>query len=553
MLRASLADFLLSSTSRLCTTYLRHMLHTQKLVFDPSCHRSLAMTTVRQCAEDSDFPPPSKECFGSPTQFPRGGYFMPPVPGDTAGPVCRFDFSAFYPSILQAHNVDYDRICCSGIEAGEKTPTAPAPSFVAVPIDDGISLCLVRTAQDTTTPKSRGFLSSTMHLLGMIRARYRQLESDANSRGDSLAAYIFKIRETAVKLSMNSVYGLLAMRPGGVFSEPRLASAITSIGRWTLQMAILYARSKAGVIVRAAATDSLDLEFVPNPQLSYADNMQRSRDLAKEICVHINSTVTPPIHLEQREWFHNMRYYETKNISIGLRMCDDPISVSVNHLPLPGLKHATGIPHVRRGVSQCVKTACEKIMTHVVTKTPWFTSRMAIIEFIQNVRAGRFPASDVVVSFEAKRKYMSTSQLRRVVDERNRLTGNKVIVGSRYLCYVDRTGVIEPYIHAAGKGQDTQKIAHDPDGTIRQFIACVSSFVSQEEAAEVPHIVAHASRLFQIPLRSSLSVSWKYYLLDTVASRGTPCDADTRSEAYDTHQADRAVSHKRGRICGPVV
>jgi len=405
-MKISLASFLRSSTVKQCTNYLRHMLHSQMHVFDAGWLRTNVAATVRERMADSSFPPPTTtahtlrdESPVTPGHFPRGGYFMSPVPGDTLGPVVKLDFSKFYPSIIQAFQLDFERLVPTDALTSHANREI---TFTRVPIAKNMSLCLLDPGLYAYS-STGGFLSSAMRQLGRIRDAHRRQALDAKARGDSLGEYVASTRETAMKLLTNSVYGLLSMPSGSVFFGRPLAEAITSIGRWILQRAILYAQTIPGVVVRAAATDSLDVELPYDAGNSLETNLCAADSLVRSLCSHVNSMVPPPLRLVQAEWLLGARYFAVKNMSFGLelpggpflRPDDTPEASSLanlrwSHLPM----RSTGAPHTRRGVCALVRHACQDVMSNLARREPWHKCVLVIGSFVKTILFGGYKLSD---------------------------------------------------------------------------------------------------------------------------------------------------------------
>lgn len=161
-----------------------------------------------------------------------GGLVLEPKRGLYENYVLLLDFNSLYPSIIQEFNICFTTIerDYSTLESAERMPPVPEPN----------------------TPP--GLLP---RILGSLVARRKQIKTlmkDPKATPATLAQ--LHIRQQALKLTANSMYGCLGFAHSRFFARP-LAMLITGKGREILQSTVDLAQSVCHLEVLYGDTDSV--------------------------------------------------------------------------------------------------------------------------------------------------------------------------------------------------------------------------------------------------------------------------------------------------------
>ncbi|KAH6570971.1 hypothetical protein BASA60_007400 [Batrachochytrium salamandrivorans] len=158
-----------------------------------------------------------------------GGLVLEPKKGFYDKYVLMLDFNSLYPSIIQEYNICFTTISRTYDAGGDHMPDPPNPST------------------------SRGILPRLLGTLVDRRRLVKGLMKDPKATSTELAQY--DIRQKALKLTANSMYGCLGFSHSRFFAKP-LAMLITSKGREILQNTVDLAE-KSNLDVIYGDTDSI--------------------------------------------------------------------------------------------------------------------------------------------------------------------------------------------------------------------------------------------------------------------------------------------------------
>jgi DNA polymerase alpha subunit A len=159
-----------------------------------------------------------------------GGLVLEPKRGLYDKFVLLLDFNSLYPSIIQEYNVCFTTI--------ERRRT-----------DDGKWL----PAEPPANTNDKGPLPLTIRQLVERRRQVKQLQKSASTAAEKQQ---LEIRQLALKLVANSMYGCLGFKNSRFYAMP-LAELITRKGRETLERTVAIAREKLGLEVIYGDTDSV--------------------------------------------------------------------------------------------------------------------------------------------------------------------------------------------------------------------------------------------------------------------------------------------------------
>jgi DNA polymerase alpha subunit A len=186
--------------------------------------------------DEEDRPRPGAGKKGGKGPQYAGGLVLEPKKGLYERYILLLDFNSLYPSIIQEYN-----ICFTTVERpeGGGVPALPEPSEERAPLP---------------------------RVIGALVARRRRVKDLIKGERDPVRAEQLNIRQQALKLLANSMYGCLGFSNSRFFARP-LAELITSQGREILQSTVDLVQGTMGKEVVYGDTDSImintDSEALP--------------------------------------------------------------------------------------------------------------------------------------------------------------------------------------------------------------------------------------------------------------------------------------------------
>lgn len=170
----------------------------------------------------------------------KGAEVLKPQPGVYETPVVLVDFASLYPSIMMGHNLcfsttisnhiikcrgyvenkDFKRIGTLSIvdDQIKNETTEKSPAFVLPHRREGI---IVRIEKELKARRSS---------IKKLMAEQTKLKESTGKKEHALRAKLYDIQQNAVKVIMNSMYGILGSK-FGKFRSTLVADTITSFGR----------------------------------------------------------------------------------------------------------------------------------------------------------------------------------------------------------------------------------------------------------------------------------------------------------------------------------
>lgn len=183
-----------------------------------------------------------------------GGLVLEPKKGFYDRYVLQLDFNSLYPSIIQEFN-----ICFTTLELEEKKGDKHKDHDD--PLETPAGNAVVNGPKPLALPNGsllEGVLPRVLRRLVAQRREVKRLLKEERSRTgkETLRAQQLDIRQLAIKLTANSLYGCLGFEGSRFFARP-LAEMVTSQGRDTLQKTVDLARDTFNAQVIYGDTDSL--------------------------------------------------------------------------------------------------------------------------------------------------------------------------------------------------------------------------------------------------------------------------------------------------------
>ncbi|OQR90225.1 DNA polymerase alpha catalytic subunit [Achlya hypogyna] len=208
-----------------------------------------------------------------------GGMVFAPKKGLYDNFVVLLDFNSLYPSIIREYN-----ICFTTVERSLDEGAAPAPVAVAADDDDDVEEVAQPSHGDVpelpSASAAEGVLPQVIKRLLESRKQVKNQLKAEEAAGNAEKSKRLDIRQRAIKLTANSMYGCLGFRYSRFYAKP-IAALITSTGRQTLLRAQEVAEQECGYDVIYGDTDSIMVD-------SRSDKLEDAKRIGREIQVQCN-------------------------------------------------------------------------------------------------------------------------------------------------------------------------------------------------------------------------------------------------------------------------
>lgn len=189
-----------------------------------------------------------------------GGLVLEPKKGFYDRYVLQLDFNSLYPSIIQEFNICFTTLSLGN--GGEKIVDPDGKKPGTTTTDDISDIGVATGGMGPMTPPDgsvlEGVLPRVLRRLVQQRRQVKKLLKDERQQAgkETLKAQQLDIRQLAIKLTANSLYGCLGFEGSRFFARP-LAEMVTCQGRDTLQKTVDLARDTFNAQVIYGDTDSL--------------------------------------------------------------------------------------------------------------------------------------------------------------------------------------------------------------------------------------------------------------------------------------------------------
>lgn len=183
-----------------------------------------------------------------------GGLVLEPKRGFYDHFVLLLDFNSLYPSIIREYNICFTTV---------KRP----------PRDEKGNWLEKASLPDVTAP------SVLPYVISRLVEQRREVKNLQKGEKDPLKLEQLEIRQKALKLTANSMYGCLGFSHSRFYAQP-IAELITSTGRDTLQHAVDTAQTKLGLDVIYGDTDSV---MIHTNSRAYDEARKMGEGLKREI------------------------------------------------------------------------------------------------------------------------------------------------------------------------------------------------------------------------------------------------------------------------------
>lgn len=184
-----------------------------------------ALPEEQQSSEDEDEKPKKSSTARRKPAY-VGGLVLEPKRGFYDKLVLLLDFNSLYPSIIQEYNICFTTVHRSGDDRMPELPSESTPTGIL--------------------PR----------ILANLVARRRAIKAQMKGNADPVAHASLNIRQQALKLTANSMYGCLGFAASRFFARP-LAMLVTAKGREVLSATVELARQHCSLDVIYGDTDSI--------------------------------------------------------------------------------------------------------------------------------------------------------------------------------------------------------------------------------------------------------------------------------------------------------
>ena len=186
-----------------------------------------------------------------------GGFVLEPEPKSYAIPIEVFDVKGLYPTVMMLHNLSFETVCCS---CCRDNPVAKVPQEIM----DCVNKTLTNKIKSNDVYESekrserywiceinKGAVPTTLAKFKQERDHYRSLGDEPMSQ--------------ALKVMMNSIYGLFGSDGIFEFQDYRVAELVTAFARVKLLEMKQIANKQFGMNIIYGDTDSIFVSLRSEP------------------------------------------------------------------------------------------------------------------------------------------------------------------------------------------------------------------------------------------------------------------------------------------------
>jgi DNA polymerase delta subunit 1 len=319
-----------------------------------------------------------------------GGTVLDPTAGFYDDPVVVLDFSSLYPSIMIANNLCYSTIIDPGTD----------PAVLRACLDKGLVLKTFECANGT-----HKFVQNDAGIIGRV---LRRLKEDRNAAKkiieiskDPVIIDAMKKRESAIKVSMNSMYGATGAKLGRLPCQP-IAESVTCEGGRMLRLCKLTAETEFGFPVVYGDTDSIMV-------LCVGKSMSEAFEFGQVAAKRLSSLFKNPIKMEIDKIFRKYLLVK-KKMYTGL-VFSTPTQYDAYIRGEVGIGDKNGPQHVTRGLKMSrrdncsmLRELCNEIVTTLFSTGPKQAFEIAA-EGLNRLVSNGYPLDKYAITMTTKRNY----------------------------------------------------------------------------------------------------------------------------------------------------
>eukprot|EP00127_Corallochytrium_limacisporum_P006123 Clim_evm72s218 gene=Clim_evmTU72s218 len=272
-----------------------------------------------------------------------GGLVLEPKKGFYNTFILLLDFNSLYPSIIQEFN-----ICFTTVERPKGEEAVRLAEEAADGDPDALKVKLPASNVDV------GVLPSVLEYLV---SRRREVKRMMKGENDPLKLSQLDVRQYALKIMCNSMYGCLGFGHARFYAKP-LAEVITQMGRELLQQTVNVAESELNLSVIYGDTDSIMI----NTQITdYAKTMSMGQELKKLI-----NKRHKKLEIDIDGVFKTMLLLKKKKYA-ALKLVDKGVDPETKEHRLTTEREVKGIDIVRRDWSGIAVNVGGNVLDQILT------------------------------------------------------------------------------------------------------------------------------------------------------------------------------------------
>ncbi|TIC20656.1 hypothetical protein E3Q13_00361 [Wallemia mellicola] len=335
---------------------LLHEFHRQKMICPDKLSRfDKKAAQLEAAAENGDDEATTKKKGGRKDKF-KGGLVFEPKKGLWDKYILVMDFNSLYPSIIQEYNIDFTTVERPEDDDNgeEKIPEIPAPG------------------------SGQGVLPKLIATLVNRRKQVKNLMKDKNATPAKLMQ--LDIRQMALKLTANSMYGCLGFEGSRFYARP-LAALTTFKGREILT----HTRELAESMQLDVVYGDTDSVFINSNAYSYDDALK----VANEFKKHVNDRYKL-LEIDLDGVFKRLLLLQKKKYA-AIKMAEGKESTEIK-----------GLDMKRREYSQLSKNVSQYVLDQILSGD----STEVVVEHIhdyltemgESIRNGKVPLDDYIIN-----------------------------------------------------------------------------------------------------------------------------------------------------------
>lgn len=316
--------------------------------------------------------------------------------------VVTLDFAALYPSIIIALNLCYSTFVPSN---QRRHPNIEYRTIQS----EGNTYTFQRTI--------KGLLPQMLQSLLHFRKQTKQAMKQASQDGNSALARLLDLKQKAIKVSANSVYGFTGAVQTSRYPSLKIASCVTSTGRELIR----HSQQMAGAEnVVAGDTDSI---FVHLKDTKFEDTFQVGEALAAHITARLQKMYGPAILLEFEKTYKTIRLMVKKHY----------VGYKFDSLSKPGKLDAKGVAGIRRSFAVFQRNTFWLVVRELLIEENTSAAIEALRNQFELLLDGKIPIKEIVLTVQLGESYKNpaVSIPLQVAKQVMKATGEKPLVGSR--------------------------------------------------------------------------------------------------------------------------
>jgi DNA polymerase alpha subunit A len=274
-----------------------------------------------------------------------GGLVLEPKRGFYDKFVLLLDFNSLYPSIIQEFNICFTTVKHWAVRSKQLT------SFDA---EEGAADTQLAALPDAAAPPGR-----LPKVIARLVERRREVKRMLKREADPNKCKQLDIRQKALKLIANSMYGCLGFQSSRFYCEP-LAALITSQGREILQRSVELTNS-LGANVIYGDTDSIMV-------YTNESNLEKAMLIGQAIKKEVNKR-HKVLEIDIDAVFKNMLLLRKKKYA-ALKIVESPDPAAPNQILRQAVREVKGLDLVRRDWCGLSKDVGDYVLSRILSGAP---------------------------------------------------------------------------------------------------------------------------------------------------------------------------------------